>query len=127
MEIPVVAHVRTRASMRMRELEENDDSGFSETLSLDPPAAKATHLLSRKLLTWGVEARGEYFVSRSWNSIFDQSALPRDIANLIHAPANLTGISPVPVEERTETRFVKIFFIWLSANANILSCVPWFP
>jgi hypothetical protein len=59
MEIPVVAHVRTRASMGMGELEEKDCSEHSEALSLDPPAAKATHLLSRKLLTWGVEARGE--------------------------------------------------------------------
>ena len=122
-----MAHVRTRASMRIRELEDKDDSELSETLSLDHPAAKVTHLLSKKLLTWGVEARGEYFVSRSSNSIFDQNAPPCDIANLIRAPANLTGISPVPIAERTETRFIKIFFIWLSANANILSCVPRFP
>jgi hypothetical protein len=71
MEIPVVAHVRTRASMRMRGLEEKDDSELFETLSLDPPAAKVTHLLSKKLLIWGVEARGEHFVSRSSNSIPD--------------------------------------------------------
>ena len=121
MEVQIVRVAYTRTSMKMTEPEEKDDCEHSETLSLDPPEAKATHFLSRKLLTWGVEARGKYFVSRSWNSIFDQSARPRDIANLIRAPANLTGISPVPVEERTETRFIKIFFIWLSANANILS------
>ncbi|EPQ53521.1 NCS cytosine-purine permease [Gloeophyllum trabeum ATCC 11539] len=43
---------------------------------------------SRKLLRFGVEAR---------------------------------GIRPVPVDERTDTQFSKIFFIWLSSNFNILS------
>ncbi|KAH8984952.1 NCS cytosine-purine permease [Lactarius akahatsu] len=33
----------------------------------------------------------------------------------------LRGIHPVAVEDRKETRFNKIFFIWLSANTNILS------
>ncbi|KAI0289541.1 NCS cytosine-purine permease [Multifurca ochricompacta] len=33
----------------------------------------------------------------------------------------LRGIHPVSVEDRTETQFSKIFFIWLSANTNILS------
>jgi len=33
------------------------------------------------------------------------------------------GIRPVDIEERTETHFIKIFFVWLSANMNILSCV----
>ncbi|KAJ3572234.1 hypothetical protein NP233_g3212 [Leucocoprinus birnbaumii] len=31
------------------------------------------------------------------------------------------GISPVPVEERQDTQYFKIFFIWFSANVNILS------
>ena len=124
MEIPVVAYMRTSMKIREREgKEEKDDCEHSEILSLDPSAAKATHFLSKKLLTWGVEARGEYLASCSWNSTFDQSTRPRDIADLIRAPANLPGISPVPAKERTETRFIKIFFIWLSANTNILSCV----
>ena len=38
-----------------------------------------------------------------------------------------TGIHPVAVEDRKETQFNKIFFIWLSANTNILSyVVPFF-
>ena len=126
MEIPVVAYIRTSLAMKIKEREEKDDCEHSETFSLDPPTAKATHFLSRKLLTWGIEARGMYLASRSWNSIFDQSMRPRDIADLFRTPANLPGISPVPAEERTETRFIKIFFIWLSANANILSCVARF-
>ncbi|KAF8656966.1 hypothetical protein AX16_002321 [Volvariella volvacea WC 439] len=31
------------------------------------------------------------------------------------------GIRPTPLEERTDTRYSKIFFIWFSANFNILS------
>ncbi|KIP10745.1 hypothetical protein PHLGIDRAFT_100554 [Phlebiopsis gigantea 11061_1 CR5-6] len=42
----------------------------------------------KKLLSWGVEAR---------------------------------GILPVPPQQRTDTQYHKIFFIWLSANFNILS------
>ncbi|KAH9051848.1 NCS cytosine-purine permease [Lactarius vividus] len=33
----------------------------------------------------------------------------------------LRGIHPVAIEDRKETQFNKIFFIWLSANTNILS------
>ncbi|KAI0797398.1 cytosine-purine permease [Irpex lacteus] len=44
--------------------------------------------MMRKLLTWGVEAR---------------------------------GILPVPPSQRTDTQYSKIFYIWLSANFNILS------
>lgn len=40
-----------------------------------------------------------------------------------HSRACLIGIHPVAVEDRTETHFIKIFFIWMSANMNILSCV----
>ncbi|KAK7437505.1 hypothetical protein VKT23_018577 [Stygiomarasmius scandens] len=31
------------------------------------------------------------------------------------------GILPVPLEERTDTQFFKIFFLWFSTNFNILS------
>ncbi|KAF9448584.1 NCS cytosine-purine permease [Macrolepiota fuliginosa MF-IS2] len=31
------------------------------------------------------------------------------------------GVQPVPVEQRQDTKFYKIFFIWFSANCNILS------
>ncbi|KZT10370.1 NCS cytosine-purine permease [Laetiporus sulphureus 93-53] len=31
------------------------------------------------------------------------------------------GILPVPLEDRTDTQYSKVFFIWLSANFNILS------
>lgn len=31
------------------------------------------------------------------------------------------GIAPVPPENRTDTRLYQLFFIWFSANANILT------
>ncbi|KAF4582430.1 hypothetical protein EYR38_002550 [Pleurotus pulmonarius] len=31
------------------------------------------------------------------------------------------GIQPIPADERTDTRYNRIFFIWLSSNFNILS------
>ncbi|KAF8621764.1 hypothetical protein AX15_007503 [Amanita polypyramis BW_CC] len=31
------------------------------------------------------------------------------------------GIQPVPIEERTDTQAIKIFFIWFSTNLNVLS------
>ena len=34
---------------------------------------------------------------------------------------HLIGIRPVDVIDRTETNFIKIFFIWFSANMNLLS------
>jgi hypothetical protein len=42
---------------------------------------------------------------------------------LYSCACHLIGIHPVAVEDRTETHFIKIFFIWMSANMNILSCV----
>ncbi|KAG9218319.1 hypothetical protein CCMSSC00406_0007310 [Pleurotus cornucopiae] len=32
-----------------------------------------------------------------------------------------TGIQPIPVEERTDTQYHKLFFFWFTANVNILS------
>ncbi|TFK62228.1 cytosine-purine permease [Pluteus cervinus] len=40
---------------------------------------------------------------------------------LIDNQLDCTGIRPVPLEERTDTQYSKIFFIWFSANFNILS------
>lgn len=30
------------------------------------------------------------------------------------------GMQPVPLEERTDTRFINIFFLWFTMNVNIL-------
>ena len=32
-------------------------------------------------------------------------------------------ITPIPEEERTDRRLYQFFFVWFSANANILTCV----
>ena len=65
---------------------------------------------TQRLLEWGVEARGEYTFSRD------------TICYIGHIHRCL-GILPVPPEQRTDRQFSKIFFIWLSANCNILSYV----
>lgn len=63
---------------------------------------------AQRLLTWGVESRG---------------MILSDIYYLCRRCIVDPGVWPVPVEERTDTQFSKIFFIWFSANTNILSCV----
>ncbi len=65
---------------------------------------------SRTLLQWGLETRGTRTSSDSHEYYIEGR----------HSP---TGITPVPVAERVDTQYSKIFFIWLSANFNILSYV----
>ncbi|KAI0064983.1 NCS cytosine-purine permease [Artomyces pyxidatus] len=40
---------------------------------------------------------------------------------LLNMGVEYRGIHPVPLDERVDTQFNKIFFIWLSGNLNILS------
>ncbi|KAH9174764.1 NCS cytosine-purine permease [Lactarius sanguifluus] len=54
----------------------------------------------------------------TWNS--DEKHQDNDSADLT---VRATGIHPVTVEDKKETQSNKIFFIWLSANTNILSCL----
>ncbi|EMD31874.1 hypothetical protein CERSUDRAFT_119154 [Gelatoporia subvermispora B] len=61
---------------------------FSEETLREANDLRFSNSLSRRLMKWGVEAR---------------------------------GILPVPAEQRTDTQYSKIFFIWFSANFNILS------
>ena len=35
----------------------------------------------------------------------------------------LGRITPVPDEQRTDRRLYQFFFVWFSANMNILTCV----
>jgi hypothetical protein len=76
-------------------------------------AANVTRFISEKLLDWGVEERGAY------RMILTSQPNQRTVG----LPCHSIGIRPVDIEERTETHFIKIFFVWLSANMNILSCV----
>lgn len=69
-----------------------------------------SHPFMKKLLSWGVEARGMTLHCMIRSSL---------------SPKFATGILPVPPHERTETQYNKIFYIWLSANFNILSYVPY--
>jgi hypothetical protein len=86
-------------------------------------ATDRTRSLSEKLLSWGVEERGAYHV------VILGFLLTRIVLRHIANPTlcQLIGIRPVDVEDRTETHFIKIFFVWLSANMNILPCVCLFP
>jgi hypothetical protein len=65
--------------------------------------------ISRKLLTLGVETRGEHLT-------YIVTHLPFEIAFF-------PGIQLVPLDERTDKPYSKIFFIWFSMNVNILSYV----
>lgn len=46
-------------------------------------------------------------------------ALPRPPLSL-----PFPGTVPVPYEDRNDTQFYKVFFVWFSMNFNILSCAP---
>lgn len=54
--------------------------------------------------------------SKSEVSLLSSQDSGSDVNSLI-----TVGIWPVPPEERTDTQFFKIFFIWFTANFNILS------
>ncbi|KAF9226335.1 purine-cytosine permease [Gyrodon lividus] len=47
--------------------------------------------------------------------------LGRITALLAHYGIETHGIAPIPVEERVETRWYQMFFVWFSANMNILT------
>lgn len=34
------------------------------------------------------------------------------------------GVAPVPFEERTDRRFINVFFVWFTMSTNLLPCVP---
>ncbi|KAN0085850.1 Permease for cytosine/purines, uracil, thiamine, allantoin domain containing protein [Tylopilus felleus] len=47
--------------------------------------------------------------------------LHRVTALLAHYGVETHGIAPIPVEERVETRWYQMLFIWFSANMNVLA------
>ncbi|KAF8636998.1 hypothetical protein AX17_003111 [Amanita inopinata Kibby_2008] len=54
-------------------------------------------------------------------SIYSDDYSDRWTRRLLAWGVESRGIRPVPLEERTDTHVYKIFFIWFSANFNILS------
>lgn len=34
------------------------------------------------------------------------------------------GTTPVPLEERTDSRFINVFFVWFTMSTNLLPYVP---
>jgi hypothetical protein len=35
----------------------------------------------------------------------------------------LRGVTPVPIEERTDQRFINVFFVWFTLSTNLLPYV----
>jgi hypothetical protein len=35
----------------------------------------------------------------------------------------LRGVSPIPLEERTDSRFINVFFVWFTLSTNLLPYV----
>lgn len=92
-------------SMGKNDLEDLEKSSNDNT---DEPTTYSTHKFTKRLLSWGVESRGTFF---SMHLCYIQNQT--DFLDV--------GISPVPVEERTDTQYYKLFFIWFTMNFNILS------
>ena len=65
----------------------------------------------RWMTSWGIETNG--YVTDSYTRLL--------VIVIYHL---IFRITPVPPEERTDTRLYQIFFVWFTANANILTCVP---
>lgn len=65
---------------------------------------------TRRLLRIGVEDRGTHC------SNLYRHGVPAD-----QGPLRPLGIQPVPEEQRTDTQYNKLFFIWFSWNVNILT------
>lgn len=82
-------------------------------IAYDPVQAERLGIgaLTRKLLAWGVETRGAPCSVLSLSTKLTE--------------CNCAGIYPVPPEQRLDRQFHKIFFIWFSANFNILSYVSY--
>ena len=81
--------------------------------------ANVTHFISEKLLEWGVEERGAYRIFNFLRSI--DSGIMNVFLYVFFSPVNSLGIRPVAVEDRTETNFIKTFFVFLTACLNISS------
>lgn len=69
------------------------------------------HRVSALLAHYGVETHG--YVCPF---VFDSLEYPSDTNG---------SIAPIPVAERVETRWYQMFFVWFSANMNVLAYVIW--
>jgi len=49
--------------------------------------------------------------------------IQRITAQLAQWGMETNGITPVPPEQRTDRRLYQMFFVWFSANLNVLTCV----
>lgn len=96
----------------------DSDSEHGTSTSTGDTLSIFSNRWSRKLLSWGVESRGTgFFLFSSYHP------QPPSSVWCVHRDCTVTGIVPVPVVERTDTKFSKIFFIWYTGNFNILPFV----
>ena len=91
----------------LRSVSGNHEWGEAELVDNNVAIKSHWQRLEQKLKEIGVESRG----MPSWGLNQFKSRL-----NHRHL-----GVKPVPTEERQDTQFYKIFFIWFSASCNILS------
>lgn len=47
----------------------------------------------------------------------------RWLSRIANWGVELRGVAPVPIEERTDTRFINVFFVWFTLSTNLLPYV----
>lgn len=44
----------------------------------------------------------------------------RWLSRIANWGVELRGVAPVPIEERTDARFINVFFVWFTLSTNLL-------
>ncbi|KAL4863010.1 hypothetical protein BDV12DRAFT_178012 [Aspergillus spectabilis] len=67
---------------------------------------------SRELATLEAQSQGKFpRVPESW------------LARIANWGVELRGVTPVPIEERTDSRFINVFFVWFTLSTNLLPII----
>ncbi|KAL4734518.1 permease for cytosine/purines, uracil, thiamine, allantoin-domain-containing protein [Aspergillus similis] len=58
------------------------------------------------------------------NSSFHFPQVPDNwLSRIANWGVELRGVTPVPIEERTDTRFINVFFVWFTLSTNLLPII----
>lgn len=58
------------------------------------------------------------------NSSFHFPQVPdKWLSRIANWGVELRGVTPVPIEERTDIRFINVFFVWFTLSTNLLPYV----
>ena len=49
--------------------------------------------------------------------------MPPWMSNITSYGVEVRGVTPVPLEERVDTRFINVFFVWFTMSTNLLPYV----